>query len=559
MPKPWDLRAKTAAAVLALLAVLVYLPLIGWGLPDPAKPARLRTYAVDELLPLDALAEMHNTFVASKADRNYGYPWGHYFALAAVQAPYLAYLRLTGGLSGLSAQYPYGLRDPADGLRGLTIAGRLLSVLLGAGIVVMVFGIGQTLWDFPTGVLGAAITLLAYPQVYYSRVGNPDIGLVFWSTLGLVAFAGILRNGLDGRRAVGLGLCAGLAMGTKDQGLVVFLPLGAALLAPGLNADAAGRYQVRPLLYALLAASGAYVVATGMIVDPARHLRHVHDLFFAPSELTWMPLYHPPLPRTAAGIGEMLVATGAGLISMVSLPVLVLAVAGIGVAVRTSPRDLVLLLPLPTLFILLTLPTGTVGYRYFFPLVPIFAVFAALGIVWIARRSKSAATLAAIVVIGWEGLVAADLSYAQWDETRASAASWLRANARAGDRVEFFGVEQYVPPMPPGVTALRIAHRDAWKGDFGHGRALLEYLRRDGPRFVYVTPDHSSKPGLEHSGDCPPEVYRALLDGSAGYRLATYFPTPALLPSALRRPRLDYPAVSPPVRIFERATPEAPQ
>jgi hypothetical protein len=77
-------------------------------------------------------------------------------------------------------------------------------------------------------------------------------------------------------------------------------------------------------------------------------------------------------------------------------------------------------------------------------------------------------------------------------------------------------------------------------------------LRREGPRFVYITPDHSSLPGMERSGDCPPEVYQALLDGSAGYRLAAHFPTPTLLPSALARPRLDYPAVSPPVRIFER-------
>jgi len=560
MPTLLDRQTLRTVFALGLAAIVIYLPLIGWGLPYATTPTRIKTYAVDELLPLDALAEMHNTFVVSKPDRNYGYPWGHYFALASVQAPYVAYLKLTGQMSGSAAAYPYGLQDPVAALRALTLIGRLLAVAMGAGVVVLAYFLSTIMWDHRTGVLAACLTMLSYPHVYYSRVGNPDVALVFWSALGLVAFALILKDGLTSRRAVWLGLAAGMAMGTKDQGLVVFLPLGIALLFPQLNAGADGRYQWKALAGGLVAACASYLLATGMLVDPKRHLLHVYYLFAEQGSVTWMPIYHAAIPKTFDGILEMLRKTGAGLDAMISLPVLLAAVAGAALAFRTSPRYLVLLLPLPTLFLILTLPTGTVGYRYLYPLTFMVDAFAAAGLVWVGRKYSPAVMVAlCIIVLGSRALVAADLSYAQFHETRSLAGDWLRSHARPGDTVEFFGVEQYLPPLPAQIPARRIAKRENWKQETAHGDYVLDYLRRQGPRFVYVTPDHSSQPGMERSADCPPEVYRALLDGSAGYRLAAYFPTPALLPAPLHRPRLDYPAVSPPVRIFERIPPAAPR
>ncbi len=556
MPALFDKTSRRAALVLALMAALVYLPLIGWGLPYATAPDRVRTYAVDELLPLDALAEMHNTFVISRIDRNYGYPWWHYFVLASVQAPYVAYLKLSGQLTASNGVYPFGLEDPVGSLRHLVLLGRLLSVAMGAGIVVTAYFFSTILWDHRTGVLAAILTMLSYPQVYYSRVGNPDVALVFWSGFGLVAFATILKYGLSSRRAIGLGIFAGLAMGAKDQGLVVFLPLGIALLFPRLNADSHGRYQFRPLVLGLLAVCGSYLLATGMLVDPKRHLLHVYYLFFQQSGVTWMPFYHPGLPRNFDGIVEMIRRTGEGLEAMISIPVLLAALGGAVVALRETPRYLVLLLPVPILFLILTLPTGAVVYRYDYPLTFLLDAFAASALIWLGvRHSRHAMVALCVAAIGWRALVAIDLSYAQWRETRSFAAEWFQGHANAGDTIEFFGVEQYMPPLPAEIRSRRIAGRQLWKRQIGHGSYLIDYLMREGPRFIYVTPDHSSQPGMEHSGDCPPEVYRALLDGTAGYRLAAYFPTPTILPVAFSRPRLDYPAVSPPVRIFERIHP----
>ncbi len=55
---------------LAVAALLLYAPLIGWGLPHATAPDRTKTYATDELLPLEALAEMQSTFIAAQPGRN---------------------------------------------------------------------------------------------------------------------------------------------------------------------------------------------------------------------------------------------------------------------------------------------------------------------------------------------------------------------------------------------------------------------------------------------------------------------------------------------------------
>ena len=75
---------------------------------------------------------------------------------------------------------------------------------------------------------------------------------------------------------------------------------------------------------------------------------------------------------------------------------------------------------------------------------------------------------------------------------------------------------------------------------------------REGPEYVILIPDWTTRRGTDHSGDCPPEVRAALGDGSLGYRPVAVFEASSPLPDFLQRPDLDNPSVAPPVRIFAR-------
>jgi len=196
---------RTPLALIAL-ALALYLPTIGWGVPRANAPERAKTYATDTILPLEALAEMHNTFVVSKPDRNYGYPWLHYAIVAGVQAPYLVYLLASGDMSAPTPEYPFGLSDPVGALRVLVYLGRLVSVLMAAGIVVSTYWFARKLWGHETGLIAALFGLVSYPMIFYSGVGNMDVPVAFWSAVGVAVFACILKEGLDVKRWIRDGL-----------------------------------------------------------------------------------------------------------------------------------------------------------------------------------------------------------------------------------------------------------------------------------------------------------------------------------------------------------------
>ncbi|HYN08789.1 MAG TPA: glycosyltransferase family 39 protein [Vicinamibacterales bacterium] len=546
-------RVRLTAAGLGLIAFILYAPLVGWGLPHATAPDRIKTFATDEILPLEGLAEMRSTFVSTAPDRQIGYPWWHYFVVSAAQLPYVAGLMLSGDLAQPSPVYPFGLRDPVRALKVLTVIGRMVSVLMGAGIVLASFFFARALWDHATGMVAGVLTMLSYPMFYYSRTANMDVPAFFWSAIGLAILATMLSSGVTTRRAVWLGLFTALAGATKDQAVALFIPLCLALLLPRFNHPPGTRYQVRPLMLGLGVGLIAYVAATGMLVDPHRHLMHLHAQLFDQGRVTGASAYFPSGPRTWENTAQLAIGFGAGLGAMMSWPVLLMSAAGCALAARRARWHLLWLLPFVTIFVLFVRIPGIIVVRYFLPLTLFVDAFAALALTTLWRsRGRAAFVPLLVVLVSSRVAMGLDLSYAQLRDTRYAAADWLRAHYRAGDRVEYFGVTETLPPLEGNVSSRRIMGREDWVGERGHGQAVLEYLAREGPKYVIVIPDWTSRAGMEHSGDCPPEVYAALLDGTAGYSLTAYFAPPSLLPDALRRPPLDNPSVAPPVRIFLR-------
>jgi hypothetical protein len=556
-------RIPITVLILGLLTIVLHAPMIGWGLPYATAPDRTKTFATDEILPLEALAEMRNTFVESRPDRNYGYPWWHYFVVASAQAPYVAYLLISGGLNPSTPEFPFGLSDPVRTLQTLTLIGRFVTVLMSAGVVVAAYYFSRVLWGHLTGVVAAILTMLNYLMFYYSRTGNLDVPTFFWSCLGMVVFANILVEGFTPRRALWLGVFAGLAIATKDQAVTIFLPFACVLLLPKFNRPGDSKYRLKPLLVGLGASVIAYLISTGMVVDPDRHITHVHKMFFTMERLVGpeanVTAYFPKSPRTMAGAAGLAGEYIRGLVATVSLPVLLTSLVGVLLAFRTSPRRLVLLLPVLALFFMVTLPMGISVRRYHLPLTLLFDGFAAVAIVTLSRSTFRWAWVPLLVgLCGWRLLIGVDLTYAQYRDTRYDASEWFAAHARPGDRVEYFGSAQKLPHLSADIESRRVgefqdAARNAnWKAHVRSVSSVLRYLENEGPEYVLIIPDWTSLPGMVRSQDCPPEIYDALTNGTAGFTQVVLYPTRTLLPGPLCRPSLDNPSVCPPVAIFAR-------
>lgn len=553
--------------LLAGIALLAYLPGFWWGAPHATAADRTNAWGVDDEPPLGPLAQAHD-IIQPKAEMNpnLGYPMLHPFMVLGAFAPYMGYLVLSGELESPTVAYPHGFRDPATALRNLTFIAHLLSVLFAVGIVICAYGIGRELWDERTGIVAALGALLVYPMFYYARNSNVDVPMLFFVVAGLWAFCVILRRGLTSRRALWLGILTGAAVATKEQAFAAFafVPLVLPFLRDAATQERPWRSRAfwKAGSIGALAALGAYAVLSGMIVDFDRWVAHIRfngeRMQLARSGGVTFTHYYPWTLQGHRDLAGRIVAL---LRDSLTWPGLALGVIGIVVAARRAARSAVLAFSALGYLLILFFSARVVQLRYVLPAAFILALFAGYAVVagWRSRRPvlrwgslvTAAATAATLCL--W----ALDLTYAMLRDSRYAAGAWIAAHSRPGDALEYFGSEHKNPPFPASLTSrTAVPSRGSlfvYDTSAVAVRSVTEGWQQRRPRFVLLLPDYASRPGEPYSASCPPGVYRALEDGSLGYRRVGLFQTSPLFGSILRPP-LDHPVVNPPIRLYERVT-----
>lgn len=540
---PVDVRVS---AIVFAVAGLAYLPGIGWGLPAGIGPAWTDGWSPDGIAPL-GFGEVYHALFSETPNFSYQYPLFHYYVQVVACAPVLLALWATGGIEGFSATWPYGLADPPAALAGLTVAGRIPSLVMGAGAVVAAWQIGRETFGRRAGMLGAAAVGLAAPLVFYARTSNVDVPAFFWTALGISVFAACVTRGVTLARAVAFGLFAALAIGTKDTAWAAFVAMAPALaLLPGpggaVGSDRVPRGWGRPppgrwrtLGIGVGVAILAYLVTSGLAIAPGRWIDHVRFLVYGPLDGYWAGA---PTPEelVATAIRAARVWAGA-----VGAPVAVLAAVGAAWAARWRPGALWLLPPALAAIAGVVLPWRFVFPRFF--LVPalvagLFAGFA-LDRLLAGRRAgfRRAGVVAAVLALGWGVAKGVDLTWAMFDETREEAAAWLEAEARPGDCVAHTFWISKMPAPPEGVLVLELPWREE----------PVATMAAERPRFLVEV---AASPGEEEFEYLvTPALRRWLASSEGGYRLAFELPYPGRVAGR------QIAWVSPPVRIWVREGP----
>jgi 4-amino-4-deoxy-L-arabinose transferase-like glycosyltransferase len=525
-------------ATFFVAALVVYAPGIWWGLPVATAPGRHLPWGADELGPTGAVNELYGVLAARQPTFNPQYPLFHYLCQFAFVAPYYAALWATGHISHPEPNFPYGTDHPPLELGVMTILARLVSLLMGAGVVAVAFRTGEVLRDRRTGILAALCVLVQYPMFHYARTSNVDMGALFWTALGLLVFAQCMADGMTPRRGIALGIFAALATASKDASYGAFLPVGAILIV--LHARAMRRTGThgweayRAPAYAMAAALAVYVVASGLVLRPSRYWQHIHFIRHgsAPTRVFYFR-YEPTLEGYLSFGHEMLTQ----LVDSMGLPMLLCAAAGVVLWAVRDRKLLLWLLPAVGVFVFVLVPVRFVLLRFALPIVYVLAFSAAdvlaRGLAG-SRPWHRPATLAALVVaVGWAGVRGADLTYQMLHDSRYAAAEWMTRAARAGDTVGHITLASNLPALPEGVRTVRLEPTD------------LEALSAaSGPDFIISIPIQDFEP--VHERHLPEEVYQRLVAGTLGYRRAALVQGPTLF---AKRPAT---VVNPPVRIFMR-------
>jgi 4-amino-4-deoxy-L-arabinose transferase-like glycosyltransferase len=326
------------------------------------------------------------------------------------------------------------------------LIGRAWSAIIGAGSVILVYKLGQKIWNQNAGLLAALFLAFAPLHQHWSQIARTDIPATFFVLLAVLFCLRLLDRG-DWQSYGLAGLFMGLAVATKfNMAVVVFAMLTAHFLRP--------QRQWSLLIWGAVSAMlGFFVAAPFVILDWGNALpqmlhenRSVHPGAERLSGLAnfWWYLRNPLFYGLSVPVA--LLAAWGGIQSLVNIVHDIRKNSFHTLSRRT--RQVLILLSFPVLFFILI---GTANLRWshwVVPLLPFGTLFAAVTLSSILDHlpTKKGRRLATIVVILVLLLTPAALEIIRTDyqktqpDTRTLAQEWFAANTPEGVKV---GAEWY--------------------------------------------------------------------------------------------------------------------
>jgi 4-amino-4-deoxy-L-arabinose transferase-like glycosyltransferase len=449
---------------------------IWWGLPSRYG------WAVDELNPRVILAGIETRFSGDWHEP--AYPPLHYYLLAAIYVPVLA-LDLVDPMS-------------VEGHTLFFVFGRVLSLAMAAGALVLLHRLGADLFGRMTGAFAALAMALSAPFVYYGKTANLEVPLLFWFLLSLFFFDRLTRRG-ELRDYLAFAISAVLAMGTKDQAYAFYvLPLSALFLVRVSRERSLGGVVLDQRVWlSLLAAMVAFLAVHNVVFNYRGFVNHFE-------EILWARRQYSLFEASAAQQFRMLLATFRHLGFALGWPLVAASALGFAVALRErSSRVAALWTALfgVSYYLFFIAPVLSTWLRYAIPLAALLSLFAGVGCsrLWSGGRWYRALVVPAFLYsLGRAVSVDALLLH----DTRYAAERWLRENVPAGQVVAYLGPEYYLPRLHE-FTTRRL-------------RPTTTVLERESPDFLVVNPEYGSRfdPGTrEH------ELFSRLASGRTGYAL----------------------------------------
>jgi hypothetical protein len=504
---------------------------VRWGLPN------YTDWSIDSIAPHGVWRGIEQHF----SNGWWGpYPPLHLELLAVLYVPYLQYLKMTGGFSGEVTTE--ALADPLHALGNLILMARIVSVLMGVGVVLIVFLVVRELFDRRAAFFAAAMVALNHVFAYYAHAANVDVAYLFWALLGLYAFVMVLKRGSIADYLL-FALFATFAICAKDQayGLFLLSPLlilwqrhGEHRGVSTMDRRSTGRVQEwRSLLFdrrnlvAAAAACMTFVLVHNLPLNLEGFVAHVRFITGSGSD----PFQQ--FPATLAGRLGLLRHTGWYVAAALTKPLFFVTLAGSVYCLLRAPRRTLPLLLLVTSYYLLFINLVLYVYpRQVLPIAIVLSFFGGklLADLWQARPWRMVTRPAIAAAFAYATIFPLQLDLLFLEESRHDAERWLEQHVRAGDIIETFAppwaLGAYYPRFPARVRvrAGRLAEGTRW--------IAIRDEALDPPNAYFGTepPDYIVLSdwwylSFEGSAQHPAEarVLEELFDGRLGYTLVANF------------------------------------
>lgn len=459
MTEPSPLRTRLVLAAILLVSLAANVLHLDWGLPDRWHP--------DEIVR--GVVRMADE--GSLEPARFVYPAGHFqLLMATVVGPAI----FVDGLPAPDAREEW--------LGRLRFAARMVTALMGTGVVLLTWAIGRRMGGEVAGLGAAASLALAPGFAAHSHFVTVDVPSIFWMMLG-VWLAVRAHDAPSGRRAVFAGLVFGLAAATKyPAGLGALLLVGSAFVhARGRAGDRARRLVLFGGLGVVL---GFFVGNPYAFLQPVRFARQLVETAVLQSHY-------------AGGQGTGFVPHVFNVLELSGpLVFLVFACGGIALVVRAVRRRDPFAAGILALLLVFYVMVGRMQFhppRYVLPLLPLLALGAGLaidaGLRWHGGRRFLPALLGLAAIAGGVLLFANVSAFARDD--RIVARAWIEENVPREATIEVS--RNYTVTVPAGWVNVRTFPYEFRRAAFR--------LARQHPVYRWLTPDAEAPPA-----DPPPVI-----------------------------------------------------
>lgn len=447
-------RASSQMTLLGLaLLFLVALLLRAWGarfgLPE-------YIFHPDEHAIVERAASILRT--GDYSPHWFNYPSAYIYLQALAYVPYFL----------VSAARGFGNTIPLTAPYGFYFAGRLLTAMVGALTVPVVYMLASQAFDRRTGLVSSALLAFNLLHIVHSHYVTTDVAMAFFVTLSLLFCCQLLHK-QQTKYSILAGLFAGLAASTKYPGAVALVPV---LLAQVL---VTGRARWEDLSRRLGLSVGVF--AGGFLLGTPYAFLELHT--FLSSLASVVGHYGTSQPGFEGSWSALWYVRE--VLSSADLLFGVVALLGVLWALARRRRaDLLLLSFVIPYYLLLSL--WRVRFeRNLIALVPVLAILAARflvdAIAWVTRRWPGltrweipvlACLTALVIALPAKAAMDFDRALSQRDH-RTLAAEWVNANIPTGSKVV---TEAFSIPLDQErfkvVELVRIDSEDlAWYLDEG--------------------------------------------------------------------------------------------
>jgi 4-amino-4-deoxy-L-arabinose transferase-like glycosyltransferase len=370
------------------------------------------------------------------------------------------------------------------------LSARIISALLGALTIPIVFLLARRFRDYRLGLIAAAIMTVLFFHVRDSHFGVPDT----LTTLFAAATVWLSLRAYQTRRSRDVlfaGMAAGLAAGAKYTTVVAAVAVIVAALLMGTS----WRQRLNLLLVAALGMLAGFIIGyPNLLLNPAIFIKDISFLFARVGEgfEGWriMPdnsaIFYLDTLLWSTGLAAVIL-TGMGLIAAI---------------VRHRAEDWILISFPIVYFVVMSLSQGHFG-RYMLPILPITTVLI-VDAAWhvlpqIIRRWRNPIALKLAQPIGLVALLLVfvpnllnslrlDWVLSQPD-TRTIAKQWIESHLPAGTRI---AIEwpYHTPPLSNGYQVPPESTRDYWTDlvyGFGLADRPIKQYQTDGTQYIIAT------------------------------------------------------------------------